>query len=112
MRRRTPARTPTQHRVHAHLGRPVFRLRLSWVGRNVQEADLAEAELPHHTEAAVDLTRLAGRTPAGVICELTNPDGTMARLPEVIRFADTQQMPVVSIEDLVNYIKNTEQLAS
>ena len=65
-----------------------------------------------HTEAAVDLTRLAGRTPAGVICELTNPDGTMARLPEVIRFADTQQMPVVSIEDLVNYIKNTEQLAS
>jgi 3,4-dihydroxy 2-butanone 4-phosphate synthase len=64
-----------------------------------------------HTEAAVDLAPLAGRTPAGVICELTNPDGTMARLPEVIRFANTQQMPVVSIDDLVNYIKNSEKLA-
>jgi 3,4-dihydroxy 2-butanone 4-phosphate synthase len=65
-----------------------------------------------HTEAAVDLTRLAGRTPAGVICELTNPDGTMARLPEVICFANSQQIPVVSIDDLVNYIKDSQQLAS
>ncbi|MCW8995673.1 MAG: 3,4-dihydroxy-2-butanone-4-phosphate synthase [Psychromonas sp.] len=64
-----------------------------------------------HTEAAVDLTRLAGRMPAGVICELTNPDGTMARLPEVIRFATAQQIPVLSIDDLVKYIRNSEQLA-
>jgi len=57
-----------------------------------------------HTEAAVDLTRLAGRTPAGVICELTNPDGSMARLPEVVNFAKLHQLPVVSIDDLANYL--------
>ncbi|MCP5077981.1 MAG: 3,4-dihydroxy-2-butanone-4-phosphate synthase [Psychromonas sp.] len=62
-----------------------------------------------HTEAAVDLARLAGRSPAGVICELSNVDGSMARLPEVVKFAQANQMPVVSIDDLVNYI-NVNQL--
>ncbi|MGD8914504.1 MAG: 3,4-dihydroxy-2-butanone-4-phosphate synthase [Candidatus Thiodiazotropha sp.] len=56
-----------------------------------------------HTEGTVDLMRLAGLRPAGVLCELTNPDGTMARLPEVIAFAGRHGMPVLSIEDLVVY---------
>ena len=56
-----------------------------------------------HTEATIDLVTMSGRKPAGVLCELTNPDGTMARLPEIISFADAHGMPVVSIEDLVRY---------
>lgn len=56
-----------------------------------------------HTEGSVDLMRLAGLKPAGVLCELTNPDGTMARLPEVVRFAEQSDMPVLTIEDLVAY---------
>ncbi|QYJ75561.1 3,4-dihydroxy-2-butanone-4-phosphate synthase [Shewanella sp. FJAT-52076] len=56
-----------------------------------------------HTEGTVDLMRLAGLKPFGVLCELTNPDGTMARLPEIIAFGRTHQMPVLSIEDLVQY---------
>ena len=43
-----------------------------------------------HTEAAIDLARLAGRRPAGVLCELANPDGSMARLPEILRFAEAR----------------------
>lgn len=54
-----------------------------------------------HTEGTVDLMTLAGLAPAGVLCELTNPDGTMARLPEVIAFAERHAMPVLTIEDLV-----------
>lgn len=56
-----------------------------------------------HTEATVDLMRLAGFKPFGVLCELTNEDGSMARLPEVISFAQAHGMPVLSIEDLVTY---------
>nr|WP_321467638.1 3,4-dihydroxy-2-butanone-4-phosphate synthase [uncultured Desulfobulbus sp.] len=56
-----------------------------------------------HTEGTVDLMRLAGLQPAGVLCELTNVDGTMARLPEVVAFAESQEMVVLSIEDLVAY---------
>ncbi|QYK05417.1 3,4-dihydroxy-2-butanone-4-phosphate synthase [Shewanella zhangzhouensis] len=56
-----------------------------------------------HTEGTVDLMRLAGLKPFGVLCELTNPDGTMARLPEIIAFGQTHRMPVLSIEDLVQY---------
>jgi 3,4-dihydroxy 2-butanone 4-phosphate synthase len=56
-----------------------------------------------HTEGTVDLMRLAGLQPAGVLCELTNADGTMARLPEVVAFAQAHGMPVLSIEDLVEY---------
>ncbi len=62
-------------------------------------------ERPGHTEATVDLMRLAGLKPYGVLCELTNPDGTMARLPEIVRFAEQQGMPVITIEDLVAYQK-------
>lgn len=56
-----------------------------------------------HTEGTVDLMQLAGYEPAGVLCELTNIDGTMARLPEIIDFADKHDMTVVSIEDIVQY---------
>ena len=58
-----------------------------------------------HTEATVDLMRLAGLQPAGVLCELTNPDGTMARLPEIETFADRHQLPVLSVQDLISYRK-------
>jgi len=56
-----------------------------------------------HTEGTVDLMALAGFQPAGVLCELTNPDGTMARLPEIVAFAERHAMPVLTIEDLVTY---------
>lgn len=56
-----------------------------------------------HTEASVDLAILAGLKPAAVLCELTNDDGTMARAPEVVKFAKQHNMPVVTIEDIVEY---------
>ncbi|MBD1863509.1 bifunctional 3,4-dihydroxy-2-butanone-4-phosphate synthase/GTP cyclohydrolase II [Trichocoleus desertorum] len=56
-----------------------------------------------HTEAAVDLARLAGLYPSGVICEIQNPDGSMARLPELIEYARTHQLRIVSIADLISY---------
>lgn len=56
-----------------------------------------------HTEASVDLATLAGLKPYGVLCELTNDDGSMARAPEVIVFAKAHDMPVVTIDDLVQY---------
>ena len=62
-------------------------------------------ERPGHTEANVDLMRLAGLKPYGVLCELTNPDGTMARLPEIVVFAKQNNMPVVTVDDLIDYRK-------
>ncbi|MEQ9772038.1 3,4-dihydroxy-2-butanone-4-phosphate synthase [Pectobacterium jejuense] len=56
-----------------------------------------------HTEATVDLMTLAGLKPSGVLCELTNDDGSMAHAPEVITFAKQHDMPVLTIEDLVAY---------
>ncbi len=56
-----------------------------------------------HTEAAIDLARLAGLEPAGVIVEIMNADGTMARLPELLEMADRLDMRIVSIEDLIAY---------
>ncbi len=58
---------------------------------------------PGHTEGTVDLMQLAGLQPAGILCELTNPDGTMARLPEVVAFANAHRMTVLTIEDIINY---------
>ncbi len=63
-----------------------------------------------HTEASVDLARLAGLNPAGVIAEIVNEDGSMARLPELRRFADEHGLALVSIADLVTYRKRTETL--
>ncbi|VFP82846.1 3,4-dihydroxy-2-butanone-4-phosphate synthase [Candidatus Erwinia haradaeae] len=56
-----------------------------------------------HTEATIDLVTLAGCKPAGVLCELTNDDGSMARAPEIILFSRKHKMPVVTIQDLVTY---------
>jgi 3,4-dihydroxy 2-butanone 4-phosphate synthase/GTP cyclohydrolase II len=58
-----------------------------------------------HTEAAIDLTRLAGCQPAGVLCEIVNDDGSMARTPELLRFARAHRLRIVSIADLVEYIE-------
>ena len=63
---------------------------------------------PGHTEAAVDLARLAGRAPAGVLCEIVSDDGEMARLPELIRFAKTHNLRIISIEDLIAWRRNRE----
>lgn len=56
-----------------------------------------------HTEGTVDLMKLADHKPAGILCELTNSDGTMSKLPEIIDFAEKNNIPVVSIEDIVLY---------
>jgi 3,4-dihydroxy 2-butanone 4-phosphate synthase / GTP cyclohydrolase II len=56
-----------------------------------------------HTEAAVDLAQLAGLYPAGVICEIQNPDGSMARLPELIEYAHHHGLKLISIADLIQY---------
>ncbi len=64
-----------------------------------------------HTEGTVDLMRLAGLKPAGVLCEVTNPDGTMARLPELIEYARSHDLVVISIEDIVAYRTAMQQAA-
>ncbi|WP_458689894.1 bifunctional 3,4-dihydroxy-2-butanone-4-phosphate synthase/GTP cyclohydrolase II [Nocardia tengchongensis] len=63
---------------------------------------------PGHTEAAVDLMRLAGLRPAGVIAEVVNDDGTMARLPDLLIMAKEWDIPLVSIADLIEYRKRLE----
>lgn len=61
------------------------------------------------TEGSVDLARLAGLTPAAVICEIMNPDGTMARMSDLEQFASTHQLPIVTIQDLIEYRLQREQ---
>ena len=56
-----------------------------------------------HTEATIDLARLAGLKPSGVLCELTNPDGTMASGIQVLAYAQTHHLTVITIEELVQY---------
>lgn len=63
-----------------------------------------------HTEAAVDLARLAGLTPAGVLVEVVNDDGTMKRAPELREFADEHDLAMISIDDLVRYRRRHENL--
>lgn len=63
-----------------------------------------------HTEAAVDIARIAGLTPAGVICEVMNDDGTMARLPELTKFAAAHGLKVGTIADLIAYRRQSEKL--
>ncbi|MGH3161642.1 MAG: bifunctional 3,4-dihydroxy-2-butanone-4-phosphate synthase/GTP cyclohydrolase II [Streptosporangiaceae bacterium] len=65
-----------------------------------------------HTEAAVDLARLAGLPEAGVLCEVVNDDGTMARLPELRTFANTHDIALISIEQLIEYRRRTERQLS
>jgi 3,4-dihydroxy 2-butanone 4-phosphate synthase / GTP cyclohydrolase II len=64
------------------------------------------------TEAAVDLSRIAGLTPAGVICEIMNDDGTMARVPALTRFARKHQLLMITIADLIRYRMRTEGLVT
>ncbi|MGE4553579.1 MAG: 3,4-dihydroxy-2-butanone-4-phosphate synthase [Desulfovibrionaceae bacterium] len=61
-----------------------------------------------HTEATVDLCRLAGLMPAGVLCELTNPDGSMARLPEVQKYGAEHDLPVLTIDALAVWRREVE----
>ena len=63
-----------------------------------------------HTEAAVDLARIAGLEPAGVICEIMNDDGTMARVPELTKFAKKHGLPMITIADLIQYRMRNERL--
>ena len=85
------------------LGRPghVFPLRYANGGVLVRTG---------HTEASVDLARLAGLYPAGVICEIMAPDGTMGRLPYLEDFAKAHNLKIVSIEDLITYRRQHERL--
>jgi 3,4-dihydroxy 2-butanone 4-phosphate synthase/GTP cyclohydrolase II len=62
-----------------------------------------------HTEAAVDISRMAGLIPAGVICEVMNDDGTMARLPELIAFAGRHNLKIGTITDLIQYRRRNER---
>ena len=62
------------------------------------------------TEAAVDLARLAGLTPAGVICEVMNDDGTMARVPDLIEYCERHGFKLVTVADLIEYRRRTEKL--
>jgi 3,4-dihydroxy 2-butanone 4-phosphate synthase/GTP cyclohydrolase II len=63
-----------------------------------------------HTEAAVDLTRMAGLFPAGMLIEIMNDDGTMARLPELMQIAQKFDLKIISIKDLINYRLQSESL--
>jgi 3,4-dihydroxy 2-butanone 4-phosphate synthase/GTP cyclohydrolase II len=63
-----------------------------------------------HTEAAVDLVALAGARPIGVICEIMNDDGTMARLPALIKFADKHRLKICTISDLIEFRRTREKL--
>ncbi|TVP82805.1 MAG: bifunctional 3,4-dihydroxy-2-butanone-4-phosphate synthase/GTP cyclohydrolase II [Alkalicoccus sp.] len=63
-----------------------------------------------HTEAAVDLARMAGGKPAGVICEIMNADGTMARVPELRQIADEHDLKMVTIKDLIKYRNRKDKL--
>lgn len=92
-----PATTPEE------LGRPghIFPLRAK---------DGGVLRRAGHTEAAVDLAMLAGLEPAGVIVEIMNEDGEMARLPDLIKIAETLGLKIVSIKDLISYRLGTESL--
>ena len=63
-----------------------------------------------HTEAAVDIARMAGLNPSGVICEIMNDDGTMARLPDLVSFAQLHNLKLGTIADLIGHRRRTEQL--
>jgi len=67
---------------------------------------------PGHTEAAVDLARLAGLTPAGVVAEIVNDDGTMARLPQLRAFADEHGLALITIAQLIEYRRRAERMVS
>ena len=63
-----------------------------------------------HTEAAVDLARMAGLYPAGVLCEIVNDDGSMARVPDLVQFCKEHELLMISIAELIRYRRQTEKL--
>ena len=63
-----------------------------------------------HTEGSVDLARLAGLNPAGVICEVMNDDGTMARVPDLVPYCEKHGLKMCTIADLIAYRRRTEKL--
>ncbi len=63
-----------------------------------------------HTEAVVDIARMAGLNPSGLICEIMNDDGTMARLPDLVRFAQFHNLKIATIADLIAYRRRTESV--
>jgi len=72
--------------------------------------DAGVLERVGQTEGSVDLARLAGLSPAGVICEIMNPDGTMSRMPELIEFGQEHGIRVVSVADLIKFRMRTERV--
>ncbi|MFQ6107961.1 MAG: bifunctional 3,4-dihydroxy-2-butanone-4-phosphate synthase/GTP cyclohydrolase II [Candidatus Aminicenantales bacterium] len=76
----------------------------------LQARDGGVLERAGQTEAAVDIARFAGLTPAGVICEIMNEDGTMARLPQLDQFAQVHDIPILTIADLIKYRMKHERL--
>ena len=63
-----------------------------------------------HTEASIDIARLAGLIPAGVICEIMNDDGTMARVPDLVGYCERHDLKMVTVADLISYRRRTEKL--
>jgi 3,4-dihydroxy 2-butanone 4-phosphate synthase/GTP cyclohydrolase II len=76
----------------------------------LQARDGGVLERAGQTEASVDIARMAGLTPAGVICEIMNEDGTMARLPQLEKLAQAHDIPILTIADLINYRMKHERL--
>ncbi|HPJ13605.1 MAG TPA: 3,4-dihydroxy-2-butanone-4-phosphate synthase [Spirochaetota bacterium] len=75
----------------------------------LRSADGGVFERRGHTEGTVELVRLAGFSPAGILCELTNYNGTMSKLPEIISFSKKHSLPVVSIEDIVSFLSGKNE---
>ena len=65
-----------------------------------------------HTEAAVDISRLAGLNPSGVICEIMNDDGTMARMPDLVKFAQFHGLKIATIADLIAYRRRNDKIVA
>lgn len=63
-----------------------------------------------HTEASVDLAKMAGLYPAGVICEIMNEDGSMARVPELMKYVKKHKLKIITIKDLIDYRRQTEKI--
>ncbi|MGE5177392.1 MAG: bifunctional 3,4-dihydroxy-2-butanone-4-phosphate synthase/GTP cyclohydrolase II [Hyphomicrobiales bacterium] len=78
----------------------------------LRAADQGVLRRAGHTEAALDLVRLAGLKPAGVLCEILSPDGTMARGPELVRLAKKHGMVLITIRDLIRYRYREERLVT
>ncbi|TMV08054.1 3,4-dihydroxy-2-butanone-4-phosphate synthase [Ruegeria sediminis] len=99
----TVATAINEQNTMAHLATPghVFPLRAKRGGVLVRAG---------HTEAVVDISRLAGLNPAGVICEIMKPDGTMARLPDLVDFAREHGMKIGTISDLITYRSRNDNL--